>query len=141
MEGSVSGVPGMIVLNSHNYSDWKIKMEDLLIVKDLYEPIDKSDIPIGVIESEWKILNRKGVATIWQCVDISILQHVTSDTNAYELWYKLSVLYERKNALNKTSLMRKIVKLKYIDCESIVVHISTFMGPSKSVSINEVPIR
>ena len=40
MEGGVSGFLGMIVLNSHNYANWKIKMEDLLIVKDLYEPID-----------------------------------------------------------------------------------------------------
>ena len=62
MEGGVSGFPGMIVLNSQNYSDWKIKMEDLLIVKDLYEPIEKNDMPIGVIESEWKILNRKAMA-------------------------------------------------------------------------------
>ena len=36
MEG-VSSFPGMIVLNSHNYSDWKIKMGDLLIVRDIYD--------------------------------------------------------------------------------------------------------
>ena len=47
MEGNVNGFPGMIVLNSQNYSDWKIKMEDFLIVKDLYEPIEKEDIPSG----------------------------------------------------------------------------------------------
>ena len=64
MEGSVSGFPGMIVLNSHNYSDWKIKMEDLLIDRDLYEPIDRKDIPTRVIESECKTINRKVVATI-----------------------------------------------------------------------------
>ena len=52
MEGSVNGFSGMIVLDSQNYSDWKIKMEDLLIVKNLYEPIDKSDIPTGVLESK-----------------------------------------------------------------------------------------
>ena len=39
-------------------------MEDLLIVKDLYERIDKKEIPIGVLEFEWKILNRKTMATI-----------------------------------------------------------------------------
>ena len=44
------------------------------------------------------------------------------------MWQKLSGLYERKNALNKTSLMRKIVRLRYKDGESIVEHISTFMG-------------
>ena len=128
MEGNVSGFPGMIVLNSQNYSDWKIKMEDLLIVKDLYEPIEKEERPNGVVESEWKMLHRKAVETIRQCVDISVLQHVASDTNAFELWHKLSALYERKNALNKTFLMRKIVNLKYVDGESIVEHINTFMG-------------
>ena len=58
MEGNVSGFPVMIVLNSQNYSNRKIKMEDLPIVKDLYEPIEKEDIPRGVIESEWKTLHR-----------------------------------------------------------------------------------
>ena len=128
MEGGVSGFPCMMVLNSHNYSSWKIKMEDLLIVKDLYEPIDREQIPTRVLESEWKILNRKVVATIRQCVDVSVLHHVAKDTNTYEMWHKLSGLYERKNALNKTSLMRKIVRLKNRDGESIIVHIKAFMG-------------
>ena len=64
MEGGGSGQPGMMVLNAQNYADWKIKMEDLLIVRDLYEPIDRSEIPKGVLESEWRLLNRKAVATI-----------------------------------------------------------------------------
>ena len=68
------------------------------------------------------------MATIRQCVDISVLEHVANDTNAHEMWHKLSGLYERKNALNKTSLMRKIVRLKYRDGESIVEHINTFMN-------------
>ena len=47
MKGGVSGFLGMIVLNSQNYADWKIKTENLLIVKDLYEPINRVDIPRG----------------------------------------------------------------------------------------------
>ena len=94
-------------------------MEDLLIVKDLYQPIDRSHIPTGVLEFEWNVLNRKAVATIRQCVDVSVLQHVANDTNAYEMWHKLSRLYERKNGVNKTSQMRNIVRLKYRDGESI----------------------
>ena len=128
MEEKNSSFQGMIVLNSNNYSDWKIKMEDLLIVKDLYEPIDRKEIPTGVIESDWKILHRKAASTMRQFVDVSILQHVANDTNSYELWHKLAGMYERKNALNKASLMRKLVRLKYSDGESIVVHTSTFMG-------------
>ena len=68
------------------------------------------------------------MAIIKQCTDISILQHVEDDTNAHEMWHKLSALYERKNALNKTSRMRKIVTFKYRDGESDVVQINTFMG-------------
>ena len=33
MEVSVSGFPGMIVLNSQNYSDWKIKMDWLSLLR------------------------------------------------------------------------------------------------------------
>ena len=64
------------------------------------------------------------MATIRQCVDISILQHVASYTNAHELWHKLSTMYERKSALKKTSLMRKIVMIKYTASDNI--HIDTF---------------
>ena len=97
-------------------------------MRDLYEPIDRKDIPTRVVESEWKVLHRKVVATMRQFVDVSVLQHVANDTNAYELWHKLVDMYERKNALNKASWMRKLVKLKYLDGESIVVHTNTFMG-------------
>ena len=69
MEGGVSGFPGMMVLNSHNNAGWKIKMEYLLIVKYLYEPVDREQIPTGVLESEWKLLNRKAMATIRQFIE------------------------------------------------------------------------
>ena len=59
------------------------------------------------------------VATIGQCVYMSVLQDVAHDTNAYEMWHKLAGLYERKNALNKASLMRMIVRLKYRDSDTL----------------------
>ena len=37
-------------------------------------------------------------------------------------------LYEKKKTLNKKSLMRKIVRLKYRDGDNIVVHLNTLMG-------------
>ena len=123
MEGGVRDFLGMIVLNSHNYADWKTKMKNILIVKDLYE-----SGYLGVLEFDWKLQNKKAVATIRQCVDMNVLQHVANDANAFEMWQKLSGLYERKNALNKTSLMRKIIRRKNRDSESIIEHNCTFMG-------------
>ena len=115
-------------------------MEDLLIVKDLYELIDRAEIPKGVVESEWKLLNRKVVAPIRQCVNVSVLQLLANNANAHEMWQKMSGLYERKNALKRTSLMRKIVNLKYRDNESMVEHVSTFMGYVNQLAAIKFPL-
>ena len=123
-----SSMHGMIYLDSANYAVWKTKMEDILYVKDLYEPILNESMPTGQDESKWKILNRKAVGTIRQFVDVSVLQHISNDTNAYELWMKLEAMYERKNALSKASLMRKLVKLEFHDGNSMVVHLNDFQG-------------
>ena len=80
------------------------------------------------------------MVTIRKCVDVSVLQHVVNDINAYEMWQKLSGLYERMNALNKTTLMRKIVRLKYKDDESIVVYINTFMGLVNQLVVAKSPM-
>ena len=110
------------------------------MIKDLYEPVEREYIPIGVLEFEWKLLNKKAVAAIRYCVDVSVLQHVANETNAHEMWQKLFGLYKRKNVLNKMSLMRKIVKLKYRDGESILKHISTFMGYVNQLVATKFPL-
>ena len=122
------GMSGMVNLNATNYSTWKTRMEDILYVKDLYEPILNENVSTGVTQKEWKILNRKAVATIRQFVDLSVLQHIANETNAYALWKKLADMYERKNAMSKASLMRKLVKLEYKDGGSMVVHLNDFQG-------------
>ena len=65
---------------------------------------------------------------------------MANDTNADEMGHKLLGLYKRKNALNKTLLMRKIIRLKYRDGESIVVHINTFMGYVNQLAAAKFPL-
>ena len=65
---------------------------------------------------------------------------MANDTNAHEMWQKPSGLYERKSALNRTSLMRKIVNLKYRDGESMVKHVSTFMGYVNQLAAIKFPL-
>ena len=55
----------MIVLNSNNYLDWKIKMEGLLIVKDPYELIDRKEIATGVVN----LIRRFFIERQWQWWD------------------------------------------------------------------------
>ena len=65
---------------------------------------------------------------------------MTNDTNAHGMWQKLSGLYGRKNAFNKMSLMRKIVRLKYGDRESIIEHINTFMDYVNQLGTTKFPL-
>ena len=65
---------------------------------------------------------------------------MANNTNAYKMWQKLSGLYERKNALNTTSLMWKIVRLKYNDRETIIKNINTFMGYVNQPTIAKFPL-
>ena len=51
------GMLGMVSLNATNYTTWKPRLEDILYVKDLYEPILREPIPSGVVAKEWEILN------------------------------------------------------------------------------------
>ena len=95
-----------------------------MIVRDLYELIYRKEVSTRVVECEWKILNRKVVATMRWFVDMSINQHVANDINAHDLGHKLANMYERKNVVNK----RKVVRRKYIDCDIIVIHTIIFMG-------------
>ena len=74
-------------------------------LKDLYEPILRENIPSGVVAKEGEILNRKVVGTITQFVDLSVLQHIANEHNAFKLWKKLSDMYEQNNAMSKASLI------------------------------------
>ena len=65
---------------------------------------------------------------------------MANDTNAYDMWHKLSRLYQRKNALKNASLMSELVRLKYIDSDSIIVHISTFMGLGNQLASTQFPL-
>ncbi|VFQ98128.1 unnamed protein product [Cuscuta campestris] len=85
-------------------------------------------MPNGKQESTWKLLNRKTVGMIRQFIDDSVFQHVAIDTNVYKLWEKLKCMYERENALNKASIMRRLVKLDYRDGHSVVEHLNDFQG-------------
>ena len=46
------GMSGMVNLNPTNYSTWKTRMEDILYVKDLYEPILNENVSTGVTQKE-----------------------------------------------------------------------------------------
>ena len=71
---------------------------------------------------------RKTVVTIRQWIDHSVFHHVAKEAKADELWKKLEILYERKTAQNKTSLIKRLVNPKFKDGHSVSEHLSDFQG-------------
>ena len=80
-------------------------MEDHLYCKDLHEPITEKDKPEGKTDKEWELQNRKAVAMIRKYIDKNLFEHVSTYTNAYELWTKLESLIQKKTPRNKAHLV------------------------------------
>ena len=49
-------------------------------------------------------------------------------TNAYELWSKLESMIQKKTPRNKTSFVRRLIKLDYTDGQSMMEHLNSFKG-------------
>lgn len=111
-------------------------MEDLLYCKDLFDPLEVTknadgtkslpSKPEKMEDREWEKLKKRTLGTIRQWVDISIFNHVSQESDPYELWKKLEGLYERKSAHNKASLIKKLVNLKLKSGKSVSEHLSDF---------------
>jgi hypothetical protein len=56
-------------LNGANFSLWKSQMEDILILRDQYFPIEGiAKKPSSMTNEDWLKLDRKAIATIRQCL-------------------------------------------------------------------------
>ena len=76
----------MVRLTPTNYNMWKPRMEDLLNLKDLAEPIEKQGIKTDTKTDEvWTRINKKTVAQIRQWIDHSVFHHVSLETDAYKI--------------------------------------------------------
>lgn len=128
METTITHDGEMFKLTAENFSYWKPMMEDHLYCKDLYEPITKADKPEGKPEKDWELLNRKAVAMIRKYIDQSLFEHVSTYTNAYQLWEKLESMIQKKTPQNKAHLVRRLVKSEYKDGQSMIEHLNSFKG-------------
>lgn len=140
MEGAISHDGDMFKLTADNYTYWKPMMEDHLYCKDFHEPITQKDKPEKKTATEWETENRKTVAMIRKYIDRSLFEHVSTYTNAYELWTKLESLIQKKTPRNKAHLVRRLVKLEYSDGQNMIEHLNTFKGIVNQLTKTEMKI-
>ena len=59
---------------------------------------------------------------IHKYIDQSLFEHVSTYTNVYELWTKLESLIQKKTPRNKAHLVRRLVKLEYMNIQNMIVN-------------------
>ncbi|GJU46683.1 putative RNA-directed DNA polymerase [Tanacetum coccineum] len=118
----------MIYLNGCNYKLWKGKMEDLLYVSRLHQPVFCSEKPEHQNEEKWNLSHRQVCAYIRQWVDENVLKHVSEEVNARTLWNKLEQLYAQKTCNDKLFLIKQLKGLRYRDGTAMSDHLIVFQG-------------
>eukprot|EP00253_Pinus_taeda_P030769 PITA_30769 len=93
--------------NSQNFSLWKMQMEDYLYQKDLYLPLGgKKNMPTGMTDEEWNLLNRKALGIVRLCLAASVAFNISKETTTEGLIKALEKLYEKTSISNKVFLMK-----------------------------------
>ena len=132
---------GMIKLTGSNYSIWRSKMRDMLVCKDMYLPVlHGQSKPEDINASTWDAMHLKPTSYIRCFIDMSLYNNFVDETKAHELWGKIETMFQTKNALNRVSVFRKLVRLRYQDGSSMAEHLNTFQGlVSQTISL-EIPL-
>ena len=132
---------GMFKLTSSNYPVWKSRMRDILVCKDLWLPVQFGDKrPNKIDAAVWEALHLKATAYIRSFLDMSIYNNLGEEIEADVLWKKIGVMFENKNGVNKVSIFRKIMRLRYQDGSSMAEHINAFQGLMNEKTSLEVPL-
>ena len=65
---------------------------------------------------------------IHKFIDMSLYNNFNEEAEADVFWKKIGFMFENKNAVNRVSVFRKIVKLRYQDGLSMAEHLNAFQG-------------
>ena len=76
----------MFKLIGSNYSVWKSKMRDMLVVKDLLLPVQFRDgRPDKIYAPTWEVMHLKTTAYIRCFIDMSLYNNFNEEKKAHEL--------------------------------------------------------
>ena len=57
-------------------------------------------------------------------IGMSLYNNFNEETKVDVLWKKIGIMFENRNVVNRVTIFRKIVRLRYQDGSSMVVHMN-----------------
>ena len=112
--------------NGSNFELWKLKMEDLLEDRDLWEAASLDVRPAMISQPDWELKDRKAKGLIRLCLADSVLLNVLDEKTANSLWTRLGSVYQAKSLVNKLFLRKKLYSLKMEEGGSVTEHLNVF---------------
>jgi len=113
--------------NGQNFLLWKMQMEYYLYQKQLHLPLGgKTKMPMGMIDEEWNLLDRKALKIIRLCLIASVAFNISKETMTEGLIKALEKLYEKPSASNKVFLMKWLFNMKTSEGGSVANHLNDF---------------
>ena len=111
---SMLGIIDVENFSGTNFEMWKLKMEDLLIDRDLWDAVDENKFrPTDpTLAAQYAVTNRKAKGLIRRCLADLILINVHEEPTAKKLWKMISEIYQEKSLVNKIFLRKKLYSLR-----------------------------
>ena len=90
--------------------------------------------------STWEVMHLKAIVYIRCFINMSLCNNFNEQTNVDDLWKMIRLMFENKNVVNKVSVFKKIVRLRYQDGLSMVEHLNAFQGLINQIVSLEIPL-
>ena len=112
--------------NGSNFELWKLKMEDFLEDRDLWEVTSLDVRPAKISQEDWDLKDLKAKGLIRFYLANSILLNVLDEKTTNSLWTRLGSVYQAKSLVNKLFLRKKLYSLRMEEGGSITEHLNAF---------------
>jgi len=106
-----------------NYQTWKFQLGILLRANELYETITE-ETSVENRNAAWKKKDAMAQKYIVTSLDKKPLMHIMNCTTAYEMWLKISNIYERESEQQKCDLLQMFYSTAYDKDLDIASYIS-----------------
>ena len=119
---STDSLPEKDKLTRFNYEIWSMKMEGLLVIRNLWDPVEGVALPSTAFEDDKKrytAKDRQARFLIIAAIDNSFYRAVKPLKTSKQVWDHLAKLFENKTHSRKAKLAGALSSLKKSDSESI----------------------